>query len=176
MIGGKPAASFRCAVGMQTATTNREERMRSLKTLAFALCVLALAFVAAAPAQELPTAKPADVGFSAEQLDRITSWLKEDTQKGAIPGAVLMILRHGKVAYFESMGVLDPETKAPMRKDAIFRIYSMSKPITSTAVMMLFEQGKITLDEPIAKYIPAFKEMKVGVESKDADGKPALQL
>ena len=87
-----------------------------------------------------------------------------------------MIARHGKVAYFESMGVLDPETKAPMRKDAIFRIYSMSKPITSVAVMMLFEQGKITLDEPIAKYIPAFKDVKVGVETKDADGKPKLEL
>ena len=150
--------------------------MRALKALVFALCAVALASVAPAWAQELPTAKPADVGLSAERLDRITSWLKEDSAKGAIPGAVLMILRHGKVAYFESMGVLDPETKAPMRKDAIFRIYSMSKPITSTAVMMLLEQGKITLDEPIAKYIPSFKDMKVGVETKDGDGKPSLQL
>jgi CubicO group peptidase (beta-lactamase class C family) len=87
-----------------------------------------------------------------------------------------MIVRNGKVAYFESVGLLDPETKAPMRKDAIFRIYSMSKPITSVAVMMLYEQGKLTLDEPIAKYIPAFKEMKVGVETKGEDGKPKLEL
>src|SRR5581483_5522742 len=87
-----------------------------------------------------------------------------------------MIIRHGKIAYFETMGQLDPETKEPMRKDAIFRIYSMSKPITTVAVMMLVEQGKITLDEPIAKYIPAFKQMKVGVEEKDENGKPALTL
>jgi CubicO group peptidase (beta-lactamase class C family) len=102
--------------------------------------------------------------------------LRDDSQKGTIPGAVVMIVRNGKVAYFESIGALDPQTKAPMRKDAIFRIYSMSKPITTVAVMMLYEQGKITLDEPIAKYIPAFKDMKVGVESVGEDGKPKLDL
>ena len=87
-----------------------------------------------------------------------------------------MIVRNGKVAYFEAVGVLDPETKAPMTKDAIFRIYSMSKPITSVAVMMLAEQGKITLDQPIARYIPAFKDVKVGMEIKDEDGAPKLEL
>jgi CubicO group peptidase (beta-lactamase class C family) len=150
--------------------------MRAFKTFVFALFTAALAFAAQARADDLQIAKPAEVGLSAERLDRITNWLKGDSEKGKIPGAVLMILRHGKVAYFESVGVLDPETKAPMRKDAIFRIYSMSKPITTTAVMMLFEQGKITLDEPIAKYIPSFKDMKVGVETKGADGKPSLEL
>lgn len=127
-------------------------------------------------AKDFQVAKPADVGFSAERLARMTHWLSDDIAKGAIPGAVLMIVRHGKVAYFESLGVLDPETKAPMSKDAIFRIYSMSKPITSVAVMMLFEQGKITLEEPIAKYIPQFKDMKVGIETKDADGTRKLDL
>jgi CubicO group peptidase (beta-lactamase class C family) len=138
--------------------------------------VVALVFVARAPAEELQTARPADVGLSAERLDRITAWLNEASHKGTIPGAALMVIRHGKVAYFETMGVLDPETKTPMRKDAIFRIYSMSKPITTVAVMMLVEQGKITLDEPIAKYIPAFKEMKVGMETRDDDGKPKFYL
>src|SRR5947207_14052771 len=149
--------------------------MRILKSLFISLALL-LALAAQAAAQNLPTAKPADVGLSAERLDRISQWLGAETSKGTIPGAVTMIVRHGKVAYFESVGVLDPETKAPMRKDAIFRIYSMSKPITSVAVMMLAEQGRITLDEPIAKYIPAFKEMKVGVEAKGEDGKPKLEL
>ena len=135
-----------------------------------------VALLANAAAQNLPVAKPADVGFSAERLDRITTLLREDSAKGAIPGAVLMIVRNGKVAYFESVGVLDPETKAPMTKDAIFRIYSMSKPIATVAVMMLYEQGKITLDEPIAKYIPSFKDMKVGVETKDESGKPKLDV
>ena len=149
--------------------------MRVLKSLGLSVALL-LALAVGVPAQELTAAKPADVGLSAERLDRITSWLRDESAKGTIPGAVAMIVRHGKIAYFESVGVLDPETKAPMTKDAIFRIYSMSKPITSVAVMMLYEQGRITLDEPIAKYIPAFKSMKVGVETKDADGKPTLEI
>jgi CubicO group peptidase (beta-lactamase class C family) len=143
--------------------------------VAFALTIILFGRVA--PADELPTAKPADVGFSAERLDRITQLLREDIGKGVIPGAVLLIARHGKIAYFESLGVLDPNTKAPMTKDAIFRVYSMSKPITSVAAMMLFEQGRIALDEPIAKYLPKFKEMKVGVEKIDpADSKRRLEL
>jgi CubicO group peptidase (beta-lactamase class C family) len=149
--------------------------MRALKHLMLSFAFL-LVFVLAVAAQELPSAKPAEVGFSAERLDRITEWLRDQSAKNVIPGAVLMIVRNGKVAYFESVGLLDPETKAPMRKDAIFRIYSMSKPITTVAVMMLYEQGKITLDEPIAKYIPAFKDVKVGMEVNGEDGKPALHL
>jgi CubicO group peptidase (beta-lactamase class C family) len=149
--------------------------MRAQKPL-FVSIALLVALAAGTSAQELPTAKPADVGFSAERLERITQLLRDDSAKGTIPGAVVMVVRNGKIAHFESTGVLDPETKAPMRKDAIFRIYSMSKPITTVAVMMLYEQGKITLDEPIAKYIPAFKDMKVGVESKAEDGKPKLEL
>jgi CubicO group peptidase (beta-lactamase class C family) len=161
--------------GTRIANQHREERMRALKSLAVSLAFV-LALAAGVFAQDLPTAKPADVGFSADRLERITQWLRDDIAKGTIPGAVLMIVRNGKVAYFESLGVLDPETKAPMGKDAIFRIYSMSKPITSVAVMMLYEQGKITLEEPIAKYIPAFKDMKVGVEAKEADGDHRLEL
>jgi CubicO group peptidase (beta-lactamase class C family) len=149
--------------------------MRNLKSL-FVSFALLLAFAAGIPAQELQTAKPAEVGFSADRLERITQWLRDESAKNVIPGAVVMVVRNGKIAYFESVGLLDPETKAPMRKDAIFRIYSMSKPITTVAVMMLAEQGKILLDEPIAKYIPSFKDVKVGVESKGEDGKPKLDL
>jgi CubicO group peptidase (beta-lactamase class C family) len=130
-----------------------------------------------ASAQDLPRAKPEEVGFSAERLDRITRLLKEDAAEGTVPGFVLLIARHGKVAYFESVGVLDPDTKAPMTKDAIFRIYSMSKPITQVTAMMLYEQGKITLDEPIAKYLPEFKDVKVGIEKPNpAGGPPTLDL
>jgi CubicO group peptidase (beta-lactamase class C family) len=149
--------------------------MRILKSLLLTVALL-LAPVAAVFAQDLPVAKPAEVGFSAERLDRITAWLRDDIAKGTIPGAVLMIVRNGKVAYFEALGQLDPDTKAPMRKDAIFRIYSMSKPITSVAIMMLAEQGKLTLDQPVSKYIPSFKDVKVGVETKGEDGKPKLDL
>jgi CubicO group peptidase (beta-lactamase class C family) len=149
--------------------------MRALKSLALSF-IIGFTLLATVAAQDLPTAKPADVGFSAERLDRISQWLDDEIARNVIPGAVVMIARNGKVAYYESFGVIDPETKARMGKDAIFRIYSMSKPITSVAVMMLAEQGKITLDEPIAKYIPAFKSMKVGIEGKGEDGKPKLDL
>jgi len=149
--------------------------MRAVKALALSF-ILTFALHTTLAAQNLSPAKPADVGLSAERLDRITQWLGGEVSKGTIPGAVTMIVRNGKVAYFEAVGVLDPENKTPMPKDAIFRIYSMSKPITTVAVMMLVEQGKITLDEPIAKYIPAFKDMKVGMESKGEDGKPELYL
>ena len=129
-----------------------------------------------ASADPLPTTPPESVGLSSERLQRITETLKADIAKGTIPGAVLLISRHGKIAYFEAMGSLDPEKKTPMTKDAIFRIYSMTKPITTVAAMMLFEEGKLALNDPVAKYIPAFKDVKVGEEKPGADGKPTLEL
>lgn len=126
-------------------------------------------------AQGLPTTKPEDVGFSSERLALITQTFRTDVEKGQIPGAVLLIAREGKVAYFESFGTLDPDTRAPMTKDAIFRIYSMTKPITSVAAMMLVQDGKLVLSDPVAKYLPEFKDVKVGVEKAGADGKPTLE-
>jgi CubicO group peptidase (beta-lactamase class C family) len=111
-------------------------------------------FVSVAVAETLPYAKPDEVGFSSERLGRVTDMLRTNIAAGEIPGAVLLIARHGKIAYFESLGLLDPQAKKPMSKDAIFRIYSMSKPITSVAAMMLFEEAKLTLNEPVGKYIP----------------------
>jgi len=144
--------------------------------IAVLVALLYLPGAVVAQAQSLPVATPEQVGLSSERLNKITATLRGDVEKGVIPGAILLVGRHGKVALFDAVGVRDPATKAPMTKDSIFRIYSMSKPITTVAVMMLYEQGKITLDEPIAKYIPAFKDMKVGVESKGEDGKPKLEL
>jgi len=106
----------------------------------------------------------------------ITETLKADVDKGVIPGAVLMISRQGKIGYLEAIGSLDPEKKIPMTKDAIFRIYSMTKPITTVTAMMLFEDGRFALNDPVAKYIPAFKDVMVGEEKKDAEGKVTLDL
>jgi len=92
--------------------------------------------------------------------------LRTNIAAGEIPGAVLLIARHGKIAYLESLGLLDPQAKTPMSKDAIFRIYSMSKPITSVAAMMLFEEAKFTLNEPVGKYIPALAKMQVATDNK----------
>src|SRR5262249_57187430 len=105
-------------------------------------------------ARDLPVAKPEELGFSAERLDRITAILRQDAADGKAPGFVLLIARHGRLGYFEAIGLLDPATKAPMTKDAIFRIYSMSQPITPIAAMMLYEQGRITLDQAIPKSLP----------------------
>ena len=127
-------------------------------------------------ADPLPTTPPESVGLSSKRLQAITDTLKADIAKGTIPGAILLISRNGKIAYFEAMGSLDPEKKTPMTKDGIFRIYSMSKPITTVAAMMLFEQGKLALSDPVAKYIPAFKDVKVGEEKPGPDGKPTLEL
>src|SRR5262247_2132151 len=130
----------------------------------------------AAFAQSLPSAKPEQVGFSSERLQRVIDVIKADVDKRIIPGAVVLVARHGKIALFETVGARDPATKVPMTKDTIFRIYSMSKPITSVAAMALWEDGKFNLAEPVSKYIPQMGGLKVGVEKKDENGKPTLDL
>jgi CubicO group peptidase (beta-lactamase class C family) len=142
-------------------------------SVAFAAGLLA---VSAAMAQSLAPATPESVGFNPERLGRISQTLRDDVAKGTLPGAVLLIARDGKVAYHEAFGSIDPQTKAPMTKDAIFRIYSMTKPFTSVSAMMLVEDGKIALGDPVAKYIPAFKDVKVGVERTEGGAGPTLEL
>ena len=139
--------------------------------------VLVLLTTALAQAQGLPTAKPEQVGLSSERLARITATLKADVDKGTIPGAVILIARQGKIAMFEAVGLRAPLGGAPMAKDAIFRIYSMSKPITSVAAMILLEDGKLSLTDPVAKHIPAFGGLKVAVEKAEPSGtSPTLEL
>jgi len=147
--------------------------MLALKRTLLALLFALLLFPVLSRAQSLSYAKPEDVGFSRERLDRIAGMLNADIAKGTIPGAALLIVRNGKIAFYESFGWLDAATKTPMPKDAIFRIYSMSKPITSVAAMILVEQGKLFLNDPVQKYIPAFADMKVAVEKS---GAPSVDL
>jgi CubicO group peptidase (beta-lactamase class C family) len=126
---------------------------------------------------EQPTAaEPKVGGFSSAGLARIDAYLTNEIAGNKIPGAVMMIQRDGKTVYFSSFGVRDPATKEPMTPDSIFRIYSMSKPITTVAAMMLVEEGKLQLDAPLSKYIPAFANVKVGIEKKSDDGTVALEL
>jgi CubicO group peptidase (beta-lactamase class C family) len=134
--------------------------------------------VGAADAAELPRATPESVGLSAERLDRIGAMLQDAVQAQTIPGAVLLVARHGKIAYFHTVGERDPATHAPMTEDAIFRIYSMSKPITVVAALMLWEQGRFVLGDPIAKFLPQFAEPKVGVPHANPAGgdTPVLDL
>jgi len=120
----------------------------------------------------LATAKPDSVGMSAERLSRLSDGMKSLVDQGRLAGVVTMVARHGKVIEFEAAGKRDIAANLPMQKDSIFRIYSMSKPITGVAMMMLFEEGKWQLNDPVAKYIPEFAGLKV--YGTDASGNMAL--
>src|SRR4051794_8032892 len=98
----------------------------------------------------LPKAKPESVGLSPARLKALSDVLKREIDKGTIPGAVVMGGRRGKLAHFDALGIQDPATKAPMRHDSVFRVYSMTKPITSVAVMRLVEDGKLLINDPVS--------------------------
>ena len=104
---------------------------------------------------------PEAVGVSAERLERIRPVMQGYVDDGNLPGFLTVVARHGKIVHFETIGMLDVENKKPVEPDTIFRIYSMSKPITSVAVMMLYEEGRFQLGTPVSKFIPQFKNMKV---------------
>lgn len=113
---------------------------------------------------KLPSASPAKVGLSSGRLHRLTDVLQSEIDNKRLPGAVALIARQGKIALFESLGQQDPATGVPMAKDSIFRIYSMTKPLVSVAVMMLMEQGRLLLSDPIFKYLPEYAKQKVALE------------
>ena len=137
---------------------------RSAVKIVVVLALVCLPLVAAT----LPNAKPEEVGFSSERLQRIHQMIQRRIDAGDISGAVTLVARNGRVAHFETHGLMDIETKKPMAKDAIFRLASMSKPITGVAVMMMIEEGKLRLTDPVSKFIPEFKELKVAVPKQPA--------
>src|SRR3954454_13834475 len=114
--------------------------------------------------------------FSGEKLGRIDDYFNNEVATGKIPGAMLLIKQHGQQVYFKTFGVSDPDTGRPMAPDSIFPLHSMTKTITSFAAMMLVDQGRLGLDDPVSKTIPSFASMKVGVEKKADNGRPALEL
>jgi CubicO group peptidase (beta-lactamase class C family) len=149
---------------MVYAAANLKERSMTSATkpaakIALFLLVAALPLVAAT----LPNAKPEEVGLSSERLQKIHQMLQRRIDAGDISGAVTLVARKGRVAHFETHGMMDTESKKPMAKDAIFRMASMSKPITGVAIMMLVEDGKVRLTDPVSKFIPQFKDLKVVV-------------
>ncbi|MCX7384368.1 MAG: serine hydrolase [Alphaproteobacteria bacterium] len=137
---------------------------RILAAALAALCLIANPVFAV----DAPTAAPAEVGLG--HLDRIANWLRGEAEAKRLPGAVVMIARNGKVAYHEAFGVRDPATGAPMQKDSIFRMYSMTKPVTAVAILMLMEEGKLRLADPVSRFLPALKNPKVITETVDAMG------
>ena len=116
----------------------------------------------------LPFAAPEEVGLSRGRLQRLSDVLRGDIDRGFVPGAVALVARRGKVAHFEALGARDPAGGAPMHRDSLFRIYSMTKPIVSVAAMILWEEGRFLLGDPVAKYLPDFAGLEVAVER---DGK-----
>jgi CubicO group peptidase (beta-lactamase class C family) len=128
------------------------------------------------PAAATASSEPALQAFSPERLARVAAVMHERVAAGRMPGGVLLIARDGQVVLEEAIGVLDPKTSAPMSKDAIFRIHSMTKPIVSAAVMMLVEEGKVQLTDLASKYFPEWKSLQVGVEKPRPDGSVALEL
>ncbi len=131
-----------------------------------------LVYMTAGCAGNLSAVKPESVGLSSEKLNRITETVAADVQVEKLPGAVVLVARRGKIAYFESFGMRDKENKSAMQKDSIFRIYSMTKPVVTVGALMLVQEGKMTLSDPVSKFIPAFADLKVCEESKDASSNP----
>jgi CubicO group peptidase (beta-lactamase class C family) len=150
--------------------------LASIRVSGIAVAATLLVTISGAFAEGPVAAQPEEAGFSSAGLARLDAYIKNEIAGNKIPGAIMMIQRNGKTAYFNSFGVRDPTTKAPMTDDTIFRIYSMSKPITTVAAMMLVEEGKLQLDEPLSKYIPAFANVKVAIEKKGEDGAMGLDL
>lgn len=130
---------------------------------------LALVTIIAARAADIPTPSP-------EKLERITALFNDEVNSGRLPGAVILIQQHGKPVYLKTFGYRDVTTKAPMTVDTIFALHSMTKPITSVAAMMLVDEGKLSPQDPLSKYIPAFADVKVGIEPPDDNKISDLKL
>ncbi len=139
------------------------------RPLVFLAALLVTATVQAAPADPLPRARPEEVGMSSERLANLTPVLKSYADNKLLAGSVALVARRGKIVYFEAFGQQDREARVPMQKDSIFRIASQTKAVVSAATMMLVEQGKLLLTDPVGKYIPEFRETKVAVP-KDGGG------
>jgi CubicO group peptidase (beta-lactamase class C family) len=115
-------------------------------------------------------------GFSPSGLDTLGAVLDADTAQGIIPGAVVLLVRDGHVEYFEAFGYADRATSRPMRRDCVFRIASMTKPLTVVAALILMERGRLLLTDPVARYLPELQHLKVGVEHRDDAGQRRLTL
>ena len=138
-----------------------------LTMIAISAALAALPLAAAS----VQAAKPEELGFSADRLERIHETIERHISAGDISGAVTLVARRGRIAHFQAHGLMDLDSKKPMQKDALFRIASMSKPITGAAILMLMEEGKIRLTDPVSKLIPEFKGLKVAVVQEGAGGR-----
>jgi CubicO group peptidase (beta-lactamase class C family) len=170
-------AGFVCCIAViftrqyRAAEPERETSMTSTRIIAGLLCLLASS--AAFADDPLPRAKPEEVGLSSERLARIAATLNADIEAGRIPGAVIAIARHGKLVALDAYGFRDKAAGTAMTTDTIFNIASMTKPMTAVGALMLYEQGKLLINDPLSKYFPKFADMKVAIH--DA-GEPSAEV
>lgn len=139
--------------------------MKRLVSVVVACACAGLSLQGAGP---VTMATPEDVGLSSERLMRVHEAVQRHIDAGLLSGAVTLVARHGKIAHLEAHGLMDIESKKAMPKDGVFRLASMSKPITAVAVMMMVEEGKVRLNDPVSRFIPEFKSMKVAVAKPNA--------
>ena len=145
----------------------KDQRITLAKSFLVLSClVLAMLGVAPAPlakAAEIPTVAPEKEGFAPERLARLDATMHGYVDQGSTAGVITLIARHGKIVHFDVYGKADIEAGTPMKANSLFRMYSMTKPLTSTALLMLYEEGKFQLDDPLEKYFPEFKDLQVYV-------------
>lgn len=149
--------------------------MRCLRR-AFAVSVILLAMNAAYAAPLPRASKPEDVGLSSQRLQRLTEAFTADVNAEKIPGAVILVARRGKVAYFQTFGFQDRAAGAAMKPDSVFRLASLTKPLTIVAALMLAEEGKVQLMDPVATYLPQLQNLQVGIEVQEGSGERHLTL
>ena len=150
-------------------TNSARDGARLVPRLSLTFVLVALLSVPAAQAQ-VPAGKADDVGLSAERLQRIGEMIQRAIDADQISGAVTVVARRGRVAHFEAHGLMDVEADAPMRKDTIFPIASMTKPVTGVAILMLVEEGKVRLSDPVSRFIPEFRDTKVAMPRSGSAG------
>jgi len=150
--------------------------MRLIRSTSLALLISLIVALPGATSAETPrAAKPEDVGISSQRLQRIHDLVQHSIDAGNFSGAVTLVARNGKIAHFEAEGLMDIETNKPIAKDTMFRIMSMTKPVVGVAVLMMVEEGKVRLNDPISRFIPEFKDQKVGVPLANQPAAPAGQ-
>src|SRR5204863_3454086 len=135
-----------------------------MKRIVLLIVLVTLVSTAGLSAQ---TAKPEDVGLSSERLKRIHDLIERRIETRDIAGAVTLVARKGRIAHFEAQGLMDSETNKPMTKDAIMRMASMTKPVIGVAILMMIEEGKVRLSDPVSRFIPEFKQLKVAVAQQN---------
>src|SRR6187455_2745112 len=142
----------------------------------FILLILWMTSAVPAGAAELPTSTPEAEGMSAEKLAKVGDVMNGFIKEKKIAGGIVLVARHGKLVFQETYGLRDLEGKRPVERDTIFRIYSMSKAITSAAALMLVDEGKLELDAPISKYLPEFADAKVFDDDKTRAAKSPITV